>query len=354
MYNKITALCVVLIILVTESNLCSIDICFNWKITTNALILKCKVPSVIHRLMIINQFDKILADCVPPPTTAQNCASDFKNGSIRYDAMSNETIFTMTGTINHHLNGNWTCRHGTSLDIAQVEVTVIIAPMSQEKLKELNQGDLVNNKTRKGTQIKSCDRGCITLLFSWTFGSFILSLVICLTLYSVINFRDQSLAEVVASQTYRILNCITAKCTCGFTCIQRKKPRSIFVLQNILIVILVSIVFILAGIVGHLTENDCTIQTVPTVVLTVVFTVLGIAGGFFSSLLINKNEGTQNQISTVSENNQPPGANVDVDIGIREQVQTRSEDNQQQIAIVEAEQNDPVQESAVLLQLETS
>lgn len=81
---------------------------------------------MIHRISIFDKFGKYLADCAPPPTNVDNCDSDFKNGSIIYDANTNETIYTLTGKIDHHLNGNWTCRHGKSLDIAKVEVTVLL------------------------------------------------------------------------------------------------------------------------------------------------------------------------------------------------------------------------------------
>lgn len=56
------------------------------------------------------------------------CDSYHLNASIIFN--SNKTIYTEKGHIDNKVNGNWTCRHGTKRDIAQVEVTVLIGKTS--------------------------------------------------------------------------------------------------------------------------------------------------------------------------------------------------------------------------------
>lgn len=68
---------------------------------------------------IYDQFNKEVANCYE-----NLCDSYHLNASIIFK--SNKTIYTVTGHIDNKVNGNWTCRHGTKRDIAQVEVTVLI------------------------------------------------------------------------------------------------------------------------------------------------------------------------------------------------------------------------------------
>lgn len=73
-----------------------------------------------HFIFIENQFNNRVADCVP-----DLCESYHQNATIIQIFESNKTIYTVYGQIDKKVNGNWTCRHGTNKDIAQVEVTVL-------------------------------------------------------------------------------------------------------------------------------------------------------------------------------------------------------------------------------------
>lgn len=99
---------------------CSIGICFSWKVSLDSLTLICKVNRWNHRIFIDNQFGRAVADCLP-----KSCQTYYKNASIFPRLANNEITYEVHGQINNEVNGNWTCRHGTNLDIARVEVTVL-------------------------------------------------------------------------------------------------------------------------------------------------------------------------------------------------------------------------------------
>lgn len=84
----------------------------------NNLTLICKVNSWNHRIFINNQFGRKVADCIP-----DLCDPYDKNASMH--STTNDITFSVNGKIDNKVNGNWTCRHGTNLDIAIVEVTVL-------------------------------------------------------------------------------------------------------------------------------------------------------------------------------------------------------------------------------------
>lgn len=73
-----------------------------------------------HRIFIDNQFGREVADCIP-----DFCHSYHQNASIIQLLKTNETIYSVNGQIDNKVNGNWTCRHGSNLDTAKVDVTVL-------------------------------------------------------------------------------------------------------------------------------------------------------------------------------------------------------------------------------------
>lgn len=119
-------LCLLLLLfsLFVESDKCTDGVCFTWKVSAKRITLICKVGKLDHRITIINTSGQIQADCLPtfPNTT---CDHHFKNTSIWQNKTSNETFCTVDGQIDYHVNGNWTCKHGTGLGVAIVEVTVL-------------------------------------------------------------------------------------------------------------------------------------------------------------------------------------------------------------------------------------
>lgn len=90
----------------------------------NELTLICKINNLHLRVLIGDQFGNTQADCLPP-TTASICEPYYQNGTIIQNRRTNETIYIVKGNIDRHINGYWTCRHGTRRDVARVEVTVL-------------------------------------------------------------------------------------------------------------------------------------------------------------------------------------------------------------------------------------
>ena len=114
------------LLILTGNKMCSTHICLTWKVNRNCLTLTCKVDKFVHRIFIDDQYGNIQADC-SPPNPLIHCESFYKNGIISQNELKNETIFKVVGHIDYHVNGNWTCRHGTSKDTARVEVTIFTA-----------------------------------------------------------------------------------------------------------------------------------------------------------------------------------------------------------------------------------
>ncbi|VDH90826.1 Hypothetical predicted protein [Mytilus galloprovincialis] len=107
-----------------KSNSCNSHLCFTWKVTIHELTLICKINNLHLRVLIGDQFGNTQADCLPP-TSSSNCEPYYQNGTIMQNQITNETIYIVKGKIDRHINGNWTCRHGTRRDVARVEVTVL-------------------------------------------------------------------------------------------------------------------------------------------------------------------------------------------------------------------------------------
>lgn len=110
----------------TGLNSCNFKICFTWKVSQDNLTLICKVHSLKYRVRITNPYHIKVADCFPGYKNLSVCDSPYKNGSIHQDRNTNTTIYTVNGTIDNHVNGIWTCNHGTEIDNAKVDVTVLI------------------------------------------------------------------------------------------------------------------------------------------------------------------------------------------------------------------------------------
>lgn len=118
-----------------ETYSCNTRVCFTWKVNTNELTLICKINDLHLRVMIKDQFGNTQADCLPP-TSASICEPYYRNGTIIQNRKTNETIYRVKGNINRHINGNWTCRHGTRKDVASVEVTVLKGILSFKIVKD--------------------------------------------------------------------------------------------------------------------------------------------------------------------------------------------------------------------------
>lgn len=133
-----------IIILIMEGvSTCGIHVCLTWKIIPNHLVLTCKVDDLHQIVLIDDNFDKEQGYCLSPHPKS-SCRNEYDNGTIYQNLNLNETIFSVRGIIDSRVNGNWTCRHGTSKDKVTVEVTIpvpmavteIIGPTHQEQIEK--------------------------------------------------------------------------------------------------------------------------------------------------------------------------------------------------------------------------
>ncbi|CAC5378538.1 unnamed protein product [Mytilus coruscus] len=173
---------------------CNFEICFTWKVSPDNLTLICKVHSLKYRVRIKNPYHIQVADCFPG-IGKSICDSTYKNGTIHQDKKSKTTVYTVNGTIDNHVNGIWTCIHGTKIDNATVDVTVFI-----HKEYKVNHTIIVRrNNGRNGVgvnyseptrsnQVVWTDYGCICYLLLSTFACyFVFMILIC----CIIKFADR-------------------------------------------------------------------------------------------------------------------------------------------------------------------
>lgn len=128
----------------------------------------CKVSNLEHIVYINNQFNKEVGDCY-----SNLCDSYQQNASIIQILESNETIYTVNGQIDKKVNGNWTCRHGTNLQIAQVEVTVLKdVPTKLDR-------QVIDDTKEHSNKSKTVDRKCTESLICYTLVGFVAMIAVC-------------------------------------------------------------------------------------------------------------------------------------------------------------------------------
>lgn len=103
---------------------CNIHVCLTWRISVDKLTLVCKIDNRHLSVFIDDPIGSTRADCFPGRDDYL-CDSYYQNESISQNSKTNEIIYTVHRRINQKINGNWSCRHGTSHDEATVEVTVL-------------------------------------------------------------------------------------------------------------------------------------------------------------------------------------------------------------------------------------
>lgn len=103
---------------------CNINICLAWSVNEKILTLICKVDKLHHKVRFFNQYHKTQGYCLQP-FPAPHCFAFYRNSSISQNVSTNETYLTVKGVINNNINGQWSCLHGTNLDAAIVNVTVL-------------------------------------------------------------------------------------------------------------------------------------------------------------------------------------------------------------------------------------
>lgn len=153
-------------------NACNLQTCMEWRISVDELTLICKIEHFHLLVLIDDPSGSTRADCYPD-TEHTTCESYYENESITQNPKTKEIVYTVHGKIDHRLNGNWSCRHGTRLNVATVEVTVLERCSSE-----------VINKTAKRRKNIPCVESCKKYSFLWTIIVYFLSMMICIVLLS--------------------------------------------------------------------------------------------------------------------------------------------------------------------------
>jgi hypothetical protein len=92
------------------------SICLTWSIENNTLILNCKIDNIISGVSIYNPHGVEQAHCLLPYPVPV-CFARHKYGRIFQNITTHETIYTMNGNFKEGIRGNWSCHHGTNIDM---------------------------------------------------------------------------------------------------------------------------------------------------------------------------------------------------------------------------------------------
>lgn len=104
---------------------CKDHTCLRWTATTTKLIFICKVDNLIFDVRILSPYSQEQAVCSPPYPSSQ-CKSHYENGIISQNGFTNETVLTLTRTIDTRVNGKWTCLHGKNRGQSAVDVSILL------------------------------------------------------------------------------------------------------------------------------------------------------------------------------------------------------------------------------------
>ncbi|CAC5415314.1 unnamed protein product [Mytilus coruscus] len=102
---------------------CNIQVCLTWQAEKDGISFKCKVNKLLWKVMFYNPSNQELAHCLMPFPIPECYTSP--NNTIRQSSITNTTIFIVKQRIQSSLNGQWKCSHGTNVDEATVNITVL-------------------------------------------------------------------------------------------------------------------------------------------------------------------------------------------------------------------------------------
>lgn len=105
-------------------SLCNIRMCLAWSVDEKILTFTCKVNRLQFRVELVNQYHITQGYCLHP-FPSPYCYTYYRNSTITQNTYTNETYLIVKGLINNSINGQWSCHHGTNIDVAFVNVTVL-------------------------------------------------------------------------------------------------------------------------------------------------------------------------------------------------------------------------------------
>lgn len=96
----------------------------TWNFTGEKLKLKCLTNQTLSKISITDPFNQEQGYCsIPYPFPA--CTSHYRNGYIHQTLAGKETIFDLGGLIDTSVNGKWSCNHGTNVETAFADVSIL-------------------------------------------------------------------------------------------------------------------------------------------------------------------------------------------------------------------------------------
>ncbi|XP_071182050.1 uncharacterized protein [Mytilus edulis] len=265
----------------SKTSPCNSYLCFTWKVNMNELTLNCKINDLHLRVLIGDQFGNIQADCLPP-TSSSNCEPYYQNGTIIQNRKTNETIYIVKGKIDRHINGNWTCRHGTRRDVARVEVTVF---------KENNTNSFITGYTNATCKFKESNFDCLKTTLLYTVITLLVSVSLSLVILSCVKYSPVLLDDLLFEKS-NCCSCIT-KLLGG---------RLVSVCKSTCFTISIAVFLGFSILISLLDDKKCTSQW--------VFIGLGIIFGIFITILFlskgdkEDDNGTSTSASPGAENEQ--------------------------------------------------
>lgn len=94
----------------------------TWEAKKDSITFKCKVSNLVWEVGFINHEHKNQGYCLFP-IKVPTCFS--LHNVISQDLQTNTTVLVIQRHVDSRLNGPWKCYHGTNLDSAIVNVTVL-------------------------------------------------------------------------------------------------------------------------------------------------------------------------------------------------------------------------------------
>lgn len=110
---------------------CDIKICLTWDVKSHNITFKCRVNYLKFAVTFKNPLNQEMGYC-QLPIPVSSCHT-LPNNSMTQDLETNTTTLIVRKHIGDSINGPWTCCHGTNIDVAVVNVTVLKGIISDLK-----------------------------------------------------------------------------------------------------------------------------------------------------------------------------------------------------------------------------
>lgn len=105
--------------------------CLRWTVQHNQITFICKIDKLQHPVHFYDNYEREIAYCNIPNPRPECTSLPKQHKNVTVTVTQNpyklETVLIVNGKIDQRLNGNWSCRHGTNLFEADVEINILTA-----------------------------------------------------------------------------------------------------------------------------------------------------------------------------------------------------------------------------------